>query len=307
MIHSLNFFINVSGYDIDMRLFTQTDYMRWKYHYDKNINFKFRWPCNLSIETTVEAVIGKKYETITEKDYDLYMSKLKEIISSVVRVNIEDLNLMLTRVDYKVDIPMTQEEIQLFTKLKDKYSKRYKYMSQKKEYESSIHLNNKYGQYNINSYYKFAKNLDINYINIWRIEVQVKKEKIRKNLLNYGVKRELKNYCCKSSFYENFFGVLNNYYYLGDYYTLNKARESIRKSSYSKTIRNNLCKFITSISRYGIDYAKNKYSYSVFNRYVNLLNEINVNPVTIDNDSELTYMENILKKAERIANEKYWI
>lgn len=306
MIHSINFFVNVWSYYIDMRLFTPIDYVKYQYKYSDNINFKFKLPCDLSIHTTAEAVIGKKYEPITEKDYDLYMSKLKEIISKVVKINIDDLNLMLTRVDYKVDIPMRSEEIQMFEKLKDKHSKRYKYMTQKQEYETSTHLSNKYGQYNMNSYDKFSESLDTHYFNVWRIEVQVKKARMRKNLLNYGIKRDLKNYWCKSSFYENFFEVLKDYYYLGDYYTLNKARELIRKSSYSKTIQNNLCKFITSISRYGIDYARNKYNYSVFNKYISILNEIKVNPVTIYNDSELTYMENILKRAEKIANEKYF-
>ena len=306
MIHSINFFVKVSPYDINLGLFKQIDFLRSYYKYDNNINFKFKLPCNLTIETTAEAVIDKKYEPITEKDYNLYVTKLREIISKVIKNNIDKLDFELTRIDYKVDIPMSLEEIKLFEKLKDKHSKRYKYMTQKKEYETSTHLNNKYGKYNLNSYYKFKKDSDIKYFNSWRIEVQTKKASMRKNLLNYGIKRNLKNYWCKSAFDENFLIFLKNYYYIGDYYTLNKAREMIRKSSYSKTIQNNLCKFITSISRYGIDYARNKYNYSVFNKYISILNEIKVNPVTIDNDSELTYMENILKRAERIANEKYW-
>lgn len=306
MIHSINFFVKVSAFDLDLRLFQPIDYVRSYYKYSDNINFKFKLPCNLNIETTVEAIINKKYEPITVKDYELYMSKLKEIVNKVVKIDIDDLNLMLTRIDYKVDIPMSSQEIKLMENLKDKYSKKYKYMKQKQEYETSVHLSNKYGQYNINSYSKFDESKNNKYLNRWRIEVQTKKTKMRKNFLNYGIKKELKNYWCKSSFHENFFEVLKGYYYLGDYYTLNKARELIRKSSYSKTIQNNLCKFITSISRYGIDYARNKYNYSVFNKYISILNEIKVNPVTIDNDSELTYMENILKRAERIANEKYF-
>lgn len=306
MIHSINLFVKIPAYFLNIGLFKPIDDERIQYKYSKNINFKFKLPCNLTIETTVEAVINKKYEPITEKDYDLYVTKLKEIISKVITTDIDKLDFQLSRIDYKVDIPMSSEEIKLFKKLKDKHSKRYKYMTQKQEFETSVHLSNKYGQYNLNSYSKFDKDFDINYFNVWRIEVQVSKALMRKNLLNYGIKKDLKNYWCKSSFYENFFEVLKDYYYLGDYYTLNKARELIRESSYSKTVKNNLCKFITSISRYGIDYAKNKYNYSVFNKYISILNEIKVNPVTIDNDSEIIYMENVLKRAERIANEKYW-
>ena len=41
-------------------------------------------------------------------------------------------------------------------------------------------------------------------------------------------------------------------------------------------------------------------------KYEKLLNEINVNPVTIEDDAEINEMENLLKRARRIAEEKYF-
>ena len=57
--------------------------------------------------------------------------------------NIEDNELILKRIDYKVDIKLTDTEMKIFKQLKDKHYTKYKYMSSKVDYETSVHLDNK--------------------------------------------------------------------------------------------------------------------------------------------------------------------
>lgn len=305
MIHTIEFFMFVPVYQIDPRKFKQYDKENERHHYSKGINFYYdftHW--TLTIKTTAEAVIGRT--DITINDYAEYADKLTKIVSEVVEREVHIEELQLKRIDYKVDIPLTDEEMKIFKQIKDKHYTNYKYMSQKVQYDTSTHLNNKSGQYNLNSYDKFKESKNIKYWNIWRIEVQVKKAKLRKNLINYGISRLLSNYW--NSINEHYFEILKNYYFFGDYYRLDVARELIRKSNYSKTIKNNLCKFVTRINKLGMTGAKEKYyNYVTMKKYCGLLDDIGVNPVTIDLCSDKTYMENMLKKAKRIVEEKYFV
>ncbi len=167
----------------------------------------------------------------------------------------------------------------------------------------------KIGQTNINSYSRFDKCKNVKYWNIWRIEVQVKKAKLRKNLIRYGIERTLENYWNIDNFNENYFDFLQDYFFLGDYYRLDLAKELIRKSPYSKTVKVNLCKFVTKINKVGMTCTKEKYNYNyvTMKKYIDLLNNIGVNPVTINNDSDVTFMENMLSKSRKIVNEKYFV
>lgn len=305
MIHTIEFFMFVPVYQMDPRKFKQYDKENKCHHYSKGVNFSYdfkHW--TLTVKTTVEAVIGRTNVTIN--DYQEYADKLTKIVSEVVERDVHIEELQLSRIDYKVDIPLTDDEMKIFKQIKDKHYTNYKYMSQKVQYDTSVHLSNKNGQYNLNSYDKYEESKDMKYWNIWRIEVQVKKAKLRKNLINYGISRVLSNYW--DSFDENYFELLKDYYFSGDYYRLDVARDLIKRSNYSKTIKDNLCKFITRINRYGMTGVKGKYyNYITMKKYCELLDNIGVNPVTIDISSDVTYMENILKKCKRIVEEKYFV
>ena len=309
MIHTIEFFMFVPVYQIDTRKFIQYDKENGLHHYSKGINFSYNFKhWTLTVKTTAEAVIGRT--DITINDYAEYADKLTKIVSEVVERDVHIEELKISRIDYKVDIPLTDEEMKIFKQIKDKHYINYKYMSQKVQYDTSVHLKSPkgYGQCVLNSYSKFNECMEIKYFNVWRVEIEVFKSKIRKNLINYGISRELSNYWTINSFNENYFELLKGYYFLGDYYRLDVARNKIRHSDYSKTIKDNLCKFVTRINRYGMTGVKGKYyNYVTMKKYCELLDNIDVNPVTIDIGSNVTYMENILKKCKRIVEEKYFV
>lgn len=173
----------------------------------------------------------------------------------------------------------------------------------------------KIGQTNINFYDKYqelkdVKGIeDIRYKNVWRFEVQVKQKKLYNNLTRYGIERTLDNYWSLHNFDENYFEFLNEYFLLGSYYRIDVCREKIKKSTYSKTVKKNLCQLVTRINRMGMTETKKKYGYNYmsWNKYIGLLNNIGVNPVTIDMGSEVIFMENILSKSRKLINENYFV
>ena len=75
------------------------------------------------------------------------------------------------------------------------------------------------------------------------------------------------------------------------FFTLEQAESLIVSSKYSKTIKNNLIKFIRIIAKSNMDVAKTKLSYNTYRRYLNLLGDLGINPITIPDDCGLQYIK----------------
>ena len=212
MIHTIKFSTHIDVEDINLWLFRHTKKYKMSYSYKKGINFEYYFLSSvLVIVTTTMAVLDKT--TISLTDYEEYIKRLKQIVAKIIKINVDELKINVIRVDYFVDIPLSQEELKIFTALKSKHDSRYKYMTSKKQYETSVHLSNKCGQTNINSYNKYEESKDLKYVGIWRLEVQIKKSKINKQFMKYGLLKSLDNYWNKDAFNENYFDFLQDYYF----------------------------------------------------------------------------------------------
>ena len=307
MFDTIELYIHISRQFVDLSNFVPIGYMEG-HCYINGINYVYNYRnLTLKIKVTTYKVLGKLYSTLS--DYDEFINGVVRLFNVVVKdKTISKKQIFIKRIDMKVDCKLTDMELILFKQIKDKHYSNYKYMSKKQDYETSVHLNNSNGQYNFNSYDKYEQSKNMDFWNIWRIEVQCKKSMLRKNYIRDGLINTLDNYWSIDGFNEYFFQFLTPYFNKGDYYRLDVARDLIRKSNYSKTIKNNLCKFVTRINRYGMTGVKGKYyNYVTMKKYCELLDNIGVNPVTIDIGSNPTYMENILKKAKKIVEEKYFV
>ncbi len=98
---------------------------------------------------------------------------------------------------------------------------------------------------------------------------------------------------------------MKNIYTHGDYYKLSIAEEKINNSSYSMTIKNNLIKFIRQINLIGITPVSKSKSYNTCKKYIGFLNQLNINPITINEHSGFDYIPNILNRVVEIAETKY--
>jgi hypothetical protein len=102
---------------------------------------------------------------------------------------------------------------------------------------------------------------------------------------------------------KQYINYLHQYLYEGDYYKLSKAKSIIISSSYSKTIKNNLIKFLEDINTRGITEASNKKSYNSAKKYINFLNSLKINPITLNEDSQFNYIENLLTRVIKVAED----
>lgn len=154
------------------------------------------------------------------------------------------------------------------------------------------------------------------YKNVIRLEVQNPKATLKSNLKTSKkskrkevviAKRSLEYYWCQESMQEHYFKLLEKYLYKGNYYKMSKAIEIIQKSQLTQNWKNKLIIFLGSIKYYNVDEIKNNaYNYNTFECYIKKLNELNINPITIDENCDFDMLEGLYTIAIKQAEEKYF-
>lgn len=266
----------------------------------------------LVIKTNAHRILQKGCITLQN------LENYKEIVSSIIFeiTGIRNLSLQLSRIDYCVDLILDYEngQIEDTVELLHKHAESYRHMKIENIYDSSIYLKTKRGNYNLNCYDKYKEMLEKGnsyeeceqYKGVFRLELQIKKGKIKRQLKNNGVTRELDNYWSISSMEEYFFKFLRGFFYTGNYYRLDVALEKVESSSYTEIMKHKLCLFLKRVNEKGITETKKWYSYSTAKNYIELLEKMGVNPVTIANDKDYKEMRNLLDRAKEEAEKMYF-
>jgi hypothetical protein len=103
-----------------------------------------------------------------------------------------------------------------------------------------------------------------------------------------------------------YFEFLKGFLYTGDYYRLEKAIDIIEKSTYSNAIKNNLQKFVGLTNECGLERMEKFYSYNSISKYITLLAELGVNPITLNNNCKFATLPNLIRHLRDVAEEKYF-
>ena len=254
---------------------------------------------------------------ITLSDYKEYELKLNETLIKVFDTS--DVNIQLDRIDYCVDVPLTEVEAKMYIRLLNFNKIRYRYMKQEQLYETSVYIKTQRGKTNLNIYIREPKTKSESDKGILRIEVQGKKELIKSEHDKYGIPKELEEYWTKSSMEDYFFKFLRGYLYDGDYQTIERARNIINNSDYKPNMKRKLKNFVKHVGSYYLSnlmdpkFCKDMrlhYSYGTINNYIEKLNAINVNPIPIQQlqgaTTEKETLPNLLKLARNVAEDKYF-
>ena len=117
------------------------------------------------------------------------------------------------------------------------------------------------------------------------------------------------NYGDKQSMEEEFFSYLENYLYKGNYYKLSTAFEIIQNSNYTKKWKEKLINFLVDVAEGGgVDAVKELklYSSHTIKTYIEKLNKLKINPITINTEVKYDELENLLSFARKVAKEKYF-
>lgn len=215
---------------------------------------------------------------------------------------------IVNRIDYAINIntPYVEEYIKLFQRadkprsFKELYCNRSK---TRKQREGSFYLFN--DSVAINFYDKESERLSQNFNkdgakNLLRLEIQCKKPKTNtiktKNKFDSG---HLEHYLSQEISCQQI-----RYYYAktigtGDYYKLSEAIKIVQDSDYTAKTKENLIEVLRVVNRHKSIWKardKSKYNSSCFNRYLNKIRVLGVNPVTIPSRWRLIYLNNIYNK-----------
>lgn len=124
---------------------------------------------------------------------------------------------------------------------------------------------------------------------IVRMELQVKTEHL-KYMARCGVARAVTNWInadTETRYLEKLYGMFPR----GDFYTLEQAEALISSSKHSKTMKTHLIKFLRIIAKDDMDTAKTQFSYNTYQRYLNLLSDLGVNPITIPDNCGIQFIK----------------
>ena len=94
----------------------------------------------------------------------------------------------------------------------------------------------------------------------------------------------------------------------GDYYKLSEARKIINHSSLSKSWKKKLINFLKAVKKYGgvkKTWQKGYCSRVTALNYVKkLTNELGINPITLDEDSNFSRLDNLMKYLKKKTKEE---
>ncbi len=155
------------------------------------------------------------------------------------------------------------------------------------------------------------------YKNIFRLELQNKKgtlkshykssKKANKKDSNVKIQeRTIDNYWDKDTMYKYYVKEITAYLYKGDYYKLELAIKKISESDYKESWKIKLSKFICGIHNIGIGKMEDRYSRNTFKGYIERLNTIKVNPITIPDNSKFEMLEGFYSLMMKQINNVYF-
>ncbi len=76
---------------------------------------------------------------------------------------------------------------------------------------------------------------------------------------------------------------------------MENAQKIVTTSSYTPTIRKNLCEFLEEINQYGMEDTKHLHSKNTIKRNIGRLEELGINPITLPKGCKSSYIPSLLK------------
>jgi hypothetical protein len=241
---------------------------------------------------------------ITNKDYFQFQNQFNNAVK-FLGINLD--MLKLTRIDYKLDLKLSEEEMQeylyIFSKLRQHYyslEKKVYWNSDKTKLETVYY---KGARFNLNLYDKHAQLLkkginDPIYDDVLRLELQVKSRELTEYCKAFGISKELLNFW-HTSVREDFFNslLIEKFLYSGDYFNLKNVKKQTK--DIKQCTQQKIIEFCKSVVEADITEAINTLSRGTATKYIKELTVRKINPVTIKNFDYLLGIKTILEEKSK--------
>lgn len=256
---------------------------------------------------------------ILESDFKLLQKNFESTVSDILPAYTDINKWLLIRIDYNIDLKMSQKEVEHYITLLQRGGKHYSWKihrlrdSTKEQHpKGSVIFDNQ--QYSINIYNKYferqcaqirrgvtdEQELQDSY-GILRIEVQSKNKRIRRikeQFYNDIEGRPIEYFLKYEIAIPSIIKALKAIAVNGDYYSYRKALKIAREGIKRKDTLKSVGKFLESVSRYRSlwkakkEYLRNGNKETSLETILKNLAKLNINPVTIPKSFGVKSMKN---------------
>ena len=215
-------------------------------------------------------------------------------------------DMVVSRIDYCYNIRIEDDSTRkLLFQLLQKCPTKALYTMRGVNYATSIYSKSKSKSKGVNVYDKTSERI-AKYLttgsssdlpqayeqDMIRAELQIKANNL-KYMAHRGVRRSAKNWIHLGMEYY-YLDKLYGMFPKGNFYTFTHAEKIIDSSTYKKKMKERLKGFIRIIADKDMDTARAQISYNTYRRYLDMLSAIGVNPITIQEDCGISYIQSPL-------------
>lgn len=296
MIHTAQFYIKFKE---DEKIYLETKYNQNILNVYSNINniysckgivinYITKFVNEYTMFFTIDFIKLLKKSIISEVDIQEIEKEISNFKMDII--NNSNAEVILTRIDYRMDIEVSNNNRETLMYLYNKTLDKYRFKKKFNEYDTTIYFNSKSVQskvYDKEAERKAKKEIIEDYEkDILRFEVAVRNQHLNYNKRTYNIPKNINSYLksdiCKSYMEKN----LGVFLFKGDYYTIYKAKKIINNSLLKKSEKEAVIEFIKCISKNGVTNTQGKFTKYKFKKYIAILEELNINPILIPKNLE---------------------
>jgi hypothetical protein len=233
---------------------------------------------NLLIRLKPRIVIGAD-----ATNHDTY-HKLIDYLNNQLLFNLKFKDLKLSRLDYTLDFNIPKDQRALYINLFKKLPEYNRLKRTDSKFKTTVYLRNKTKQFMIydKTYHKSE------YKDILRCELALFRRYIKKSSedLIYYFDSDIQ----KISMYAEIKNIVRP----GDYYKLKEIKKIIDKSGLRKNVKSNIIDFIKCYNK-AKSLKQVREQYRQYDKYLEALKQLNINPILIHHDSNISKMDNLFK------------
>ncbi|MBE6054290.1 MAG: hypothetical protein E7212_10330 [Clostridium sartagoforme] len=263
----------------------------------KNIPLQFGYDYRLYIFVDYIKLLGRP--DITPKDINKILEKINESVRTILNRSFE---LELNRIDYRYDVVIpSKKERSLLVKLLKKGPNKSCYMEKINKYKEGVRYFAKSKTNNIydkeNERHDVGEEVKDYEKKVFRFEAQVKKPHLRYKKTKYDIQLELEEYFTFEKYKEYMGKMIIKTVGKGDFYNFYHAKKIINNSSIKEKYKKELIKFLNHTSKKrSLSKTKEEFGRYKYEMYINMLEELGVNPILIPEKEKVTYLSNPLKE-----------
>ncbi len=292
MLHTAHFYLNLTGEELhSLENHLGVSYENIGGKADEYANGFITWitkQYGIRLHFIVDFIklLGKV--NITESNFPEVEERLKGYLFYLFLDQAYYDRVVMIRMDYRLDVRIAESHRKAILYLYKKTAEKHRHQKKFDRHETTVYFNSKSIQGTCydkeEEVHAKGREMEEYEKDILRFEVRLENRHLKYMKYRQGKEKWLEEYFKQELYVKYMKQYLGTMVYSGDYYKISGARKIINESNLSKKEQQQLLDFLRYVSRYGIEKAKDKNTRYYFNKFLNQLENLNINPILIPRD-----------------------